>query len=401
MNCIDVSQWQGVIDWDAVKPHIGGAILRAGYGAGHPDKQFARNAAACNRLGIPCGAYWFSYARTPAEARAEAEHLLAAVKPYRMELPLCFDFEYDSVSNAEKQGAAVTKTLASEMVRAFCGRIEEEGYWALNYANPDFLSRYYDADVQKRYGLWLAQWTGKAPETDPTSSVVADAAPPSPQGEGSGGAHLRLPLEGKLSAEQTDEVSARSAALPVPPRPCAVWQYSSSGSVPGIEGRVDMDFAYTDFPAVMRARGLNRLGDGDAPDRIADPLASPAGGGGGSEASDGEGESGGEDETTPVGAGVPDGPQVGNPGNGGTSGGRPLQGGGDAPAGDHAPSPQAPAGYAGDDGAVIYEFTRLVSRGDADGAALALARRLGLPPDEAVTGLALARALLKFKENIQ
>ena len=336
MNCIDVSQWQGVIDWDAVKPHIGGAILRAGYGKGHPDGQFARNAAECNRLGIPCGAYWFSYAKTPAEARAEAEHLLRAVAPYRMELPLCFDFEYDSLSNAEKQGAAMTKALASELVRAFCGRIEAGGYWALNYANPDFLSRWYDEDIPQRYGLWLAQWTGKAPETDPTSSVAADAAPPSPQGEGSGGAHLRLPLEGKLSAEQTDEVSARSAALPKAPRPCAVWQYSSSGSVPGIKGRVDMDVAYTDFPAVMRARGLNHLGDGDAP-----------------------------------------------------------------PAGGHAPSPQAPAGYAGDDGAVIYEFTQLAPRADPDAPALALARRLGLAPEDAVTGLALARALLKFKENLQ
>ena len=375
MNLIDVSQWQGAIDWEAARPHIGGAILRAGYGKGQADRQFSRNAAECNRLGIPCGAYWFSYARTPEEARAEAEYLLRAVEPYRMELPLCFDFEYDSVSNAETHGVEVTKLLASDIVRAFCGRIEAGGYWALNYANPDFLSRYYDEDIPRRYGLWLAQWTGKAPETDPTSSVAADAAPPSPQGEGSGGAHLRLPLEGKLSAEQTDEVSARSAALPKAPRKCAIWQYSSSGSVPGIQGRVDLDVVYTDFAAVMRSRGLNHLGD----DETARPLASPSGGGGGSEASDGEGASGHQPSQSASLTAPPEGEPS------------------DVPAGDHAPSPQAPAGYA-DGGGVIYEYTHLTPHTDAD-PALALAQRLGLDPAGTVTGLILARALLKWKEN--
>ena len=216
MNYIDVSAWQGVIDWEAAKGRIDGAILRAGYGKGKADKFFARNAAECNRLGIPCGAYWFSYAKSEDEARAEAECLLKAVAPYRMELPLCFDFEYDSVTNAASQGVTVTKALASAMVRAFCSRIEEGGYWALNYANPDFLGRLYEPDIPQRWGLWLAQWTGKEP-----------AAP---------------------------------ADLPTPPRKCAIWQYSSRGAVPGIEGNVDLDLGYTDFAKIIREKGLNNLG---------------------------------------------------------------------------------------------------------------------------------------------
>lgn len=210
MKYIDVSEHQGVIDWEQVKGNIDGAIIRAGYGSkGTPDKQFARNAAECNRLGIPCGAYWFSYAKTTEEAKQEAKHLLAAVQPYRMELPLCFDFEYDSVKNAEKAGVTVTKDLATCMVHFFCQTIEAAGYWALNYANPDFLKRYFDENIPRRFGLWLAQW----PKT----------------------------------------VNVKN-----PPRPCAIWQWGGS-AVPGIRGDVDTNEAYTDFATVIREKGLNKL----------------------------------------------------------------------------------------------------------------------------------------------
>ena len=210
MKYIDVSEWQGVIDWERVKPHIDGAILRAGYGQNGADKYFARNAAECNRLGIPAGAYWFSYAKTVEDARAEAKALLAAVRPYRMELPLAFDFEYDSVTSAKRAGVAVTKALCSDMVRAFCGAVEQAGYWALNYANPDFLSRYFDAQIPLRYGLWLAQWPDK----------------PNPKN---------------------------------PPRQCAVWQWGGS-EVPGIDGKVDTNESYQDFKKIITAAGMNRLG---------------------------------------------------------------------------------------------------------------------------------------------
>ena len=136
MNYIDVSEWQGIIDWEKVKPNIDGAILRAGYGLNHIDAQFVRNVTECNRLGIPCGAYWFSYALNTEMAKQEAQYLVSAVKPYRMELPLCFDFEYDSVNTAAKNGATVTKSLATEMTYAFCEAIEEAGYYAMfEYTN--------------------------------------------------------------------------------------------------------------------------------------------------------------------------------------------------------------------------------------------------------------------------
>ena len=211
MKYIDVSEWQGVIDWEKAKSSIDGAILRAGYGKTGVDKYFTRNASECNRLGIPIGAYWFSYAKNAEEAKAEAKALLAAVRPYKMELQLAFDFEYDSVSNAKKAGVTVTRDLCSSMVHAFCQTIEAGGYWALNYANPDFLSRYFDATVATRYGLWLAQWPAKVDVTKP-------------------------------------------------PRTCAIWQWGGS-NIPGITPghTVDTNESYQDFKTIITEKGLNNL----------------------------------------------------------------------------------------------------------------------------------------------
>lgn len=226
MKIVDVSQWQGVIDWETAKPHIGGAILRAGYGKGRADAQFQRNAAECNRLGIPCGAYWFSYATTPTEAEAEAKALLEAVKPYKMELPLAFDFEYDSVANAKNHGINITKELATRMVYAFCETIETGGYWALNYANPDFLSRYFAPDVPQRFGLWLAQWPGGVPDVNKK------------------------------------------------PRPdVQIWQWGGS-LIPGITPgeNVDTNESYIDFAKLIRESKLNHLDE--QPDTSTTPASS-------------------------------------------------------------------------------------------------------------------------------
>ena len=212
---IDISTFQKTPDFEKVKGAVDGVIIRAGYGQNNIDAQFKRNISECNRLGIPCGVYWFSYAYTEEMARKEAEYCLAAIKPYKVELPVCFDFEYDSVDKAAKKGVTITKALATSLVHAFCGTIEAAGYYAMNYTNKDYLSKYFD-DTTLRYDLWLAAWPTK-PEYDK------------------------------------------------PPRACGIWQSSSKGRVPGIEGNVDMDYCYKDYPAIIRAAGLNRLAAEDKP----------------------------------------------------------------------------------------------------------------------------------------
>lgn len=200
---IDVSRWQGTIDWEKVKAAgIEFAMLRAGYGQGNIDGQFARNANECTRLGIPFGAYWFSYAYTPDMARREARFCIDAVKGYKLSYPLAYDFEYDSVDYASERGVSVTKALASSMARAFCEEIRAGGYYPMVYANPNYLAAYFDAQIPQEYDIWLAQWPGN----------------PNPEQE--------------------------------PAQAGGMWQYSSRGSVGGIEGRVDLDAAYKDYPAL-------------------------------------------------------------------------------------------------------------------------------------------------------
>ncbi len=202
---IDVSRWQGTIDWEKVKADgVEFAMLRAGYGQGNIDAQFERNAGECTRLGIPFGVYWFSYAYTPAMARREAQCCAEVASKYTLSYPMAFDFEYDSVNYASKKGVAVTKALASSLVRAFCDEVRELGYYPMVYANPNYLSAYFDSEIPEEFDIWLAKW----------------------------------PRDPDLNEE--------------PAQAGGMWQYSSGGSVSGINGRVDMNAAYKDYPQIIK-----------------------------------------------------------------------------------------------------------------------------------------------------
>lgn len=208
---IDVSEWQKTIDWEKVKAAgIDFAMIKAGSGRNRIDPQFKYNISECNRLGIPCGVYWFSYAYTEELARNEAKYCLAAIAPYKLDYPVAYDFEYDSVDNAEKVGVKITKEMASSFARAFLGDIEAAKYYAMLYTNADYLSRYFDAELAKRYDVWLAKWPANP---DPNKK---------------------------------------------PPEAGGIWQYSNTGSVDGISVRVDLDAAYYDYPGIIEKNGLNQ-----------------------------------------------------------------------------------------------------------------------------------------------
>lgn len=147
---IDVSQFQGNINWTNVKgTGTQFVMIRAGYGQGNIDPEFTRNAQECSRLGIPFGVYWFSYAYTEEMAKREAEYCIQAVENYEVQYPVCFDFEYASVNYAAGEGVTVTRQLASSLVTAFCDKVEELGYFAMYYSNLDFLNRMFDASLRK------------------------------------------------------------------------------------------------------------------------------------------------------------------------------------------------------------------------------------------------------------
>lgn len=202
---IDISSHNGVINWS--KLDVDFVILRAGYGNNTIDKKFIENAKSCAEYGIPFGVYWFSYALNYDEAVEEAVYCLDAIKDMKVEYPVIFDFEYDSVKWAEKCGVSVDMALASELARGFCGTVERAGYKPMLYANKDYLTRYFNNKVVGLYDLWYAHWT---------STLVRD---------------------------------------------CSIWQFTSSGQMAGISGNVDVNISYVNYPSLLREQGLNNLVD--------------------------------------------------------------------------------------------------------------------------------------------
>lgn len=208
MKIIDVSTFQGKvqkIDWQKVKASgVQGAMIRAGYGQGTLDVDFKYNISECNRLGIPCGVYWMSYPNNAQDAVREANYCLEAVKPYKLELPIAYDFEY-----ASEEGHSFTKDQRTSFAYAFCCTIQAAGYYAMVYTNLDYLN-YKLGDVSP-FDLWLAAYDkGKPPAN--------------------------------------------------PPRNCGIWQWGYS-SIPGVYGDCDTNECYNNYPSIIRSAGLNRLAE--------------------------------------------------------------------------------------------------------------------------------------------
>lgn len=209
MKGIDVSVHNGDIDWSKVKADgIDFAILRAGYGklAKQKDAKFEDNYKGAKAAGIPVGAYWYSYATTPDEAKLEAEVCVSILKGKQFEFPIFFDQE-------EKTTLDTGKVNCSEMIRAFCDVLEANGYWVGLYTSRSCLTTHIEDDIKKRYALWAAEWSDK------------------------------LRYDG----------------------PVGIWQHSEKGKVDGITGNVDLDIGYKDYPTMIKAKGLNGYGKAAEP----------------------------------------------------------------------------------------------------------------------------------------
>ena len=190
---IDVSKYQGDIDWDKVKESgIDFAIIRAGYGMYdfQIDPKFERNYSECKRLGVPVGTYWYSYATTVEEAKKEAEVYLKALNGKTTELPNWFDQEY------EPSIKALTKQTRTDICKTFMNKIKESGFKTGLYCSYDWIKNWLDGSQLTEYDKWIAQYASSC------------------------------------SYSGSD---------------FAMWQYSSEGKVNGISGNVDMDYCYKDY----------------------------------------------------------------------------------------------------------------------------------------------------------
>ncbi len=192
---IDVSEHQGRIDWDAVKASgIDFAILRVGFGApsfgGRVDYQFNRNISECERLGIPYGVYVYSYAFDNQQAADEASMVINCLSGHNPRLPVYYDLEDNSIiANGRQTGIALR-------AQVFCNRISAAGYEPGIYANLNWFNNILTDSVFKSssWDHWIAQYNSQCDYT------------------------------GNYS----------------------FWQYKSNGKVPGINGNVDMNYAYVD-----------------------------------------------------------------------------------------------------------------------------------------------------------
>lgn len=200
---IDVSTWQGNIDWSKVKDDgVQGAIIRAGFGkvVSQKDNKFERNYTSAKAVGMPIGAYWYSYATSVADAKKEAEVCLSILKGKQFEYPIYYDLEDSSM-------VGCGKSVLTQIATTFCEALENAGYFVGIYSNPSWLKNYLDYSSIKKYTLWLAHWGVSEPSYE-----------------------------------------------------CDLWQYSSSGSVSGISGRVDMNWGYRDFPTTIKNGKYNGFG---------------------------------------------------------------------------------------------------------------------------------------------
>ncbi len=212
INGIDVSEWQGNIDWKKVKSdNIRFAILRAGYGREitQKDKKFEDNYKGCKEVELPCGAYWHSYALSVEEAKKEASVCLEVIKGRKFEYPIYFDLE-------ESEQIALGKSACTAIARAFFETVENAGYWVGLYTSKSLLENYISDEVRQRYAIWVAQYGVNSPT-----------------------------YKGKYG----------------------MWQKSNTGNVNGIQGNVDLDECYVDYPAEIKEAGLN----GYKKDVIPDP----------------------------------------------------------------------------------------------------------------------------------
>lgn len=160
---LDISKHNGSIDWNAIKKaNIKFVIIRAGYGTTpNTDIMFKRNIEEAIKHDMIIGVYWFSYSYTSDMEYREAKACLKTINKYKehINLPVFYDFEYDSINYAHKMGASISEHKVNELARIFCDTIKKEGYEVGIYTNLDYASNYFSRDTLDKYHTWIASWT--------------------------------------------------------------------------------------------------------------------------------------------------------------------------------------------------------------------------------------------------
>ena len=201
----DVSRYQGNIDWEQAKADgLDGAILKTvstnytEFGGLYIDPYFERNYAECKRLGIPVGVYYYTYAQDQNYADKELTLFKKAISGKTFELPLVVDVEDNLLK-------PLSANALTDIVEYALKTIESWGCYAMVYTYLNYQNTELNMARLAKYDLWLAAYRDVRP-TYPAHSI---------------------------------------------------WQYTSSGSLRGVNGRCDLNHCYKDFPTIIKNAGLN------------------------------------------------------------------------------------------------------------------------------------------------
>ena len=197
---VDVSTHQGEIDWQAAAADgIQFAIIRLGYrgygaeGTLNLDARFTENIEGALAAGLKVGVYFFSQAITVDEALEEAAFVLEALSPYRDRISLPVVFDWEDIGTTSARTYKLDNDILNACALAFCAQIEAAGYHPMIYFYPNLGAKRYDLDLIDQYPFWYCYYNGTYPDLE---------------------------------------------------RPFRIWQYSSTGTVAGIEGDVDLNICF-------------------------------------------------------------------------------------------------------------------------------------------------------------
>jgi len=202
---IDVSEHNGIINWELVKDNINFVILRLGWIGNKNnhtlDKQFERNYNECKRLGIPVGIYVYNYCNSEETVKSGAEWTMKMLQGKNIELPVYIDMEDNSIANCGRD-------KLTNICIAFNSIIEQNGLWAGVYANENWFNNYLNKEeIKRRYTTWIASYKSG---TDC--------------------------YKGEYD----------------------IWQNSSKGQVNGINGNVDTNYMYRDLIAEIGNKSVSQ-----------------------------------------------------------------------------------------------------------------------------------------------
>lgn len=206
MEILDVSRWQGNVDWKKVKASgkVDGVMLRTvstnpAYGGIYIDPTFEKNYWGCVEAGLPVGAYYYTKGTTIDYATKELAKLKVALEGKTFTLPIAVDVE-DPVLKA------LSPESLAQLIKMEAKQIEKWGLYAMVYTYTNFADTALAMHELTDFDLWIADYRGKRPT-----------------------------------------------------RKHGMWQYTSKGTVSGVKNGVDLSHAYKDYPGIIKRAGLTRM----------------------------------------------------------------------------------------------------------------------------------------------